>query len=570
MEAACALAIFLVYSRSLGFEFVYDDVGQILRNGMLKSWHTFSLALGTHVWKDLYPLAPGNYYRPLFVFWLFLNRWAFQYRPAGWHFTTVLMHVIACILVFRISRKIGLALYPAAFCALLFGIHPVHLESVAWVSGVNDSLMAVPLLASYLCYLHWKESGGGIRLGGSLLLFALSLLAKETAVVLPLIVLADLWIDGGSRTSLIVRRSLITCASMFMVLGGYLGLRWFVLGSLGHSTIALPFRVSILTWPKLFGFYFRLLVFPMGLGAFYDLSYIQSLLSPQFLLPLLMLLIIGVGLWHWQARPGGRSIRLGIVWLILPLLPVLNLAVFQSGEFAHDRYLYLSTFGFAVLVTAALARAKGASQEFATYTSRSALLAVSILCLLGICSAYQARFWGDDLALFTRAIAVAPRNCTASNNLGSAYLTHGQLDQARTMYESTMERCPNFWLSTYNLGFLNYRTGNQPKAENYLLRAIQLDPTDGDEFLYLGLARYRMNRLSEALADLRHAVELRPAEPGYHFALGMLLEQVPDWSAARVAFQEEVRINPANSAAAQELEHCRRKLAENSSGTPSA
>src|ERR1700687_3041048 len=205
VEAACAVATFLVFSRTLWFEFVYDDTGQILKNGMLKSWQTFSGSLGAHVWKDLYPFAAGNYYRPLFVFWLFVNRWAFHYRAAWGHFTTLLMHVAACVLALRISRKIGLALYPAAFCALVFGIHPVHLESAAWGSGVNDSLIAV----------------------------------------------SDLWIDRGSRPPNRVKKVLAAGSAMLAVLGVYLGLRWVVLGGLGHMTIRLPLSVSLLTLAKL-------------------------------------------------------------------------------------------------------------------------------------------------------------------------------------------------------------------------------------------------------------------------------------------------------------------------------
>ncbi|HXN24534.1 MAG TPA: tetratricopeptide repeat protein [Candidatus Dormibacteraeota bacterium] len=561
VEAACAVATFLVFSRTLWFEFVYDDTGQILKNGMLKSWQTFSGSLGAHVWKDLYPFAAGNYYRPLFVFWLFVNRWAFHYRPAWWHFTTLLMHVAACVLALRISRKIGLALYPAAFCALVFGIHPVHLESAAWVSGVNDSLMAVPLLASYLCYLNWKESGSGGWMFGSLTLFAASLLAKETAAVLPLVVFADLWIDRGSRPPNRVKKVLAAGSSMLAVLGVYLGLRWVVLGGLGHMTIRLPLSASILTWPKLLCFYLRLLVFPVGLSEFYDTGYAGSLGSWKFILPFLVLVMIGGGLWYWQRQPAGRLIRFGIVWLLAPVLLVLNLGVFPRGEFAHDRYLYLSVLGFAVLISAALARIGWVQESSQPHKSGAAVFALLLLACLGISSVYQAGFWANDLALFGRANSIAPHSCTAANNLGSAYVNHGRLEEARLMYEAVSRQCPNYWLSIYNLGYLNYRAGNQQQAEAYLLRAIELDPSDGDEYMYLGMARYRMNRLSEALVDLRQAIELRPMAPGYHFTLGVLLEQVPDWEAARLALEAEIRVNPDNALAVKELERCRRKIA---------
>jgi tetratricopeptide (TPR) repeat protein len=535
-------------------------MGQILKNGMLKSWHTFIGSLGAHVWKDLYPFAVGNYYRPVFVSWLFINRLAFGFTPFWWHLTTVLMHAAACLLVFRISRKIGLALYPAAFCALLFGIHPVHVESAAWVSGVTDSLMAVPLLSSYLFYLHWKESGRRTWLLGSWLLFAVSLLAKETAVVLPVIVLADVWIDAGSRTFDVLKRTLVAGASMLVLVGGYLGLRWAVLGSLGHSTIRLPLSAIVLTWPKLLCFYLRLLLIPVGLNAFYDIDYVYSPRNWEFLLPFVALLIVAAGVWHWQRRSQSRKIRFAIVWLVIPLLPVFNLGVFQWRDFVHDRYLYLSVLGFAVLVAAVLEKLRWPEKNLRPYWSPAAV-ALLLLSCLGVVSVYQSGFWTDNLSLFLRAASIAPRNCTASNNLGTAYADLGRLEEAQATYEATAQQCPNFWLAIYNLGFLNYRIGNHLQAEAYLLRAIQLDPNEGDEHMYLGMARYRMNHLPEALAEIRRAIEVRPAQPGYHFALGIILEQVPDWKAAQMAFQEEIRLNPSNSAAVQELERCRRRLA---------
>ena len=175
----------LTFIPSLRYQFVYDDEGQIVENEMISAWHFIPQYFQGHVWQHLFPNAVANYYRPLNILWFRLNDAMFGLRPAGWHASTILLHLAATALVFAIVLRLTTAPLVAAFTALLFGIHPTRHEVVAWVSGSTESLCAVLFLSAFLAYLNWRERRSITWMCASCLLYGAALLSKETAVVLP-------------------------------------------------------------------------------------------------------------------------------------------------------------------------------------------------------------------------------------------------------------------------------------------------------------------------------------------------------------------------------------------------
>src|SRR5574340_2500 len=191
---ACGLT-FLLYIGALRFGFVYADRIQILDNPMLRSWSFLPRYFTSHVWA-FDPSLPANYWRPLFLLWLLINRTLFGYAPLGWHFTALALHLGVTGLVYALAHKLTADRLSATLAALLFGVHPVLIETVAWVSGATDSLLALFLLPAFLLYLAARPLGARRtqRRAASLAFFALSLLVKETAAVLPLLIFAYAWI----------------------------------------------------------------------------------------------------------------------------------------------------------------------------------------------------------------------------------------------------------------------------------------------------------------------------------------------------------------------------------------
>src|ERR1035438_4257985 len=195
---ACALA-FLVFVPTLGFQFVYDDKPQIIQNPGIHAWRYLPHYFTSHAWAELYPHVSGNYYRPLFLLWFRLNHAMFGLAPKGWHLTTILCHVAATYMVFVLLRRLADSRWIAFCAATLFALHPVHMESVAWVSGVTDPLMAIFLIGSFLSYLSFREEKRGGWMALALVLFALGLLEKETIVVLGPLVFVYAWLYAGGE-----------------------------------------------------------------------------------------------------------------------------------------------------------------------------------------------------------------------------------------------------------------------------------------------------------------------------------------------------------------------------------
>src|SRR5438477_9595434 len=144
---------FLVYTGTTRFGFVYDDQGQIVRNLFIQSWQYAPRYFTSHVWSYLFPGDVANYYRPLFLLWLRANDALFGLEPAGWHLTSVLAHLLVTLEVYWLGVRLVQDRAAAAVGAALFGLHPIHVEAVAWVSGVTDPLAALLMLASFISFL---------------------------------------------------------------------------------------------------------------------------------------------------------------------------------------------------------------------------------------------------------------------------------------------------------------------------------------------------------------------------------------------------------------------------------
>jgi protein O-mannosyl-transferase len=563
---ACAIAA-LVYLRTLSFGFVYDDVLQIFQNPALRQWRYLPQYFTSHVLAGLYPEAGGNYYRPLLMVWLRLNYVLFGPSPAGWHATTVLCHVLATYLVFRVAQQISNDRIVAFIAALLFAVHPAHVENVAWISGVSDPLMACFLLGSMLAFFDWRRSARIAPAVYSLVLFACALLAKETAVVLPVLIFA--WVLVDSRTADIaeptvdnvepklrpVWLAMSASAPYLIVAVVYLGVRFWALHGFSHPVISLSWGHVLLTWPAVLWFYARHLLLPLSMSEFYPLSYVEHATGRAFWLPSVMLAIVLLVGWlwiRWLSRIGvveRRAAWFAVALIALPLLPVLDLRSLTVGDVVHDRYLYLSSIGFALLIALSLREIERRRRSF-----RAVALAGLIAVLFAALAVTQEAQWANDIQLYTRGVQSAPDNLTVRDNLANALVAANQLERAIPVYMDILQRNPNFWPANYNLGFAYYKMGNYAAAEEFLRRAIRIDSRDADQYIYLALAEFQLKKLSAAADDARQAIARNSKTQGYHYILGMIEESEGDTKAAIAAFHAELEQHPDSAPAAAELQ----------------
>jgi Tfp pilus assembly protein PilF len=554
---ACSLTA-LAYLGTLAFGFVYDDAPQILKNPAIQHWRYVPQYFTAHVWAAIYPNSTGNYYRPLFLLWLRLNYALFGATSAGWHATSILCHVVATYLVFRLVEQLTAERFVAFASALLFGVHPAHIENVAWISGVTDPLMACFVLGSCLAFLGFRVSRKASAIAVSLGLFALALLSKETAIVLPLLifVLALVNRPDDSVTGIPQRmNAALKATAPFILLSLiHLGVRYHALGGLAHSTISISWAEVFLTWPSVLWFYARHLILPLHLSEFYSLNYVSHATVALVLWPLLLLLVVGLVCYSaLRSFPRKDVAMFALALIVLPLLPVLDLRSLTVGDIVHDRYLYLPSVGFVLL----LALSIPALQKLVRGRLRL-ILPAALLCTVSLAYAagtlVEQTQWTSDILLYSRGTESAPGNLTVRDNLANALLQANQPDRAVSLYLDVLKQNPNFWRSNYNLGFVYYKIGNFPAAEQFLRRAILIDGTDSDQYIYLALVEFRMNRLPEADANARQAIARNPQARGYHYILGLIAESEHDRPAAIAAFQAELAEYPDNAPALAELQ----------------
>lgn len=550
----------LAYVATLQFQFVYDDESQIVGNQLIEQWRFVPYYFHIQVWAHINPHQAGNYYRPIFMLWMRLNHALFGFHPFGWHLTTVLMHVLATFFVFKLARRLSGRDDVGLITALIFGLHPVHIEAVAWISGVTEALFAILLIWSFLCYLDWREDRPNSRTY-SLLLYAFAIFSKETAVLMMPLVFTYAWLYPRDERISVVRRFWISVVPGLPYLGVtliYLYFRRLALGALFHPVTPLDRATNLLTIPSVLWFYIKLLFVPVGLSAFYDTPYVTSPSLQRFWLPLLGVMIVAAGLFAWWWKTRDRLVAFASALLILPLLPLMNLSVFFNGEIAHDRYLYTPSIGFALLVAIAFVRLGEAGMpesflEFWRKTGMRAALAFITIAFLGL-TIWQSLYWADNLVLYNRGVETAPNNNLAVNNLANEFERRKMYPQAIMLYTRVLQRNPNFYLSNYNLGYVAYEAGQCDQAVRFLRRAAALDPTDAGTYYFLAKCEMQLGEMGNAETNLHRAITTDQRLLGPRYTLGVLLKQQGRNKEALDYFRAELVKNPNDVDARRQVE----------------
>jgi protein O-mannosyl-transferase len=580
-------ATFISYAGTLALGFVFDDHVLIVTNDSIRSWRYLPAYFTSHIWSFRYPHLLANYYRPLFLVWLRLNDMLFGLHPWGWHLTSVLAHLGVTYLVYRLCLRLTRDVWVAGTAGLLFGLHPVHAEAVADITSIQEPLSTLFILGALLAFCRSQESCSARWLSGSLLMSAAALLSKESGMVVPILIGAYAWtwgeVDGGEAAAqnLAVRflhrfrAAAVASLPFWAVIVAYVPLRIHALKGFAHVVTPLSLAQVVFTIPSVLQFYLRLLVWPLGLSCYYDTPYVAGPAWHAFVQPMLLvvaLFIALVGWWRWSASQGDReesnTILFAATLMVTTIIPVLNFRFLPEGEVAHDRYVYLPSVGFCILVALALrrvlvtalrARPGVASTSFAP--AKPAVI-VTLICAggLGFATARQTLFWSDDLTLNFRAHQIAPHNVFATTSLAAALAQKGMDGPASALYQQALAIQPSFWRANVNLGYLYYAHGNYAEAARCFSRATAADPTDGDQFLYLGMSFLRIGRISEAETAIRTALLVRPLGKNYHLGLAMVLMQEGKYPEAKRELQAELEPDPQNAQARELLMQVEKKL----------
>jgi protein O-mannosyl-transferase len=550
--AGLLIATLLTFSLTFKFGWVYDDPPQIPQNPNLQ-WSRLGFLFTHQLWASTAAMQ-GRFYRPLLTLWFVLNKTFFGLNPHWFHVTTVLAHVAATALAFFVAlallRDAGAALLAAA----VFGLHPLQVESASWISGVNDPLAAALCFGSFLIYRRamGKQQNRGFWWMLAGFLFLLALFAKEVSIVLPGIILIDLLVSGRNSSRAGDRYFPVVC-TYGIVSVFWLALRSWVLGTTAAISSPIPWSTVLLSGPKIILFNLYRVIYPRGLSPQYDLRLVDSPATSGFLISALVLLVLIA----FAAVAARRDSRLWVAfaWLVLPVLPTLNLRWMNEDDFIHDRYLYMSMLGVGLLVGFAYSaiRRKWPEQNLVRP------LAACMVAALAFASAIQSQYWANDVSLFSRAVARAPDNEWAQLNYGSALSARGKFADAAPYFVRSYELKPG-WRAADFAGFSYQQSGDLSRAEQWFQAALQLNPTLATAWFGLGQIRLQQQRPEDAVSDLKKALQFDPAAEGLHYELGSALEQALQRSAAIEQYKIELQLHPDQRGARKALDRLESNL----------
>ena len=560
--AGVLIGVLLTYASTFTFGWVYDDPPQIPQNPNLQ-WSRLGFLFTHQLWASMSG-SQGRFYRPFLSLWFLINKTLFELNPHWFHITSVLAHLTATAFAFFIASRLLKDAGSALLAAAVFGLHPLQAESASWISSVNDPLATALGFASFLTYrkaaTSQRSAVGWWALSG--LLFLSALLTKEVSIVLPGIILIDFLSNSLGSNSLLSNSPtkpqtpsssyfLVAMVSTYGLAAAlWLSLRSYALRGSAPASSPLPWSTIILTAPKILLFNLYRTVLPTGLSPHYDFRLIEAP-SGEFLLTLVALLALAA----LAVTAARRDPRLWtpFAWLVLPVLPTLDLRLMNEDDFIHDRYTYMSMLGVALLVGFAYSWSRRESvRKKRPQLQLVRPLAAAIVVVLAFASAIQSQYWASDVNLFSRAVSRAPENEWAQLNYGSALSDRHRYGDAAPHFVRSYELKPG-WRAADFAAFAYQQSGDLPQAERWFRTALRQNPDLANAWFGLAQIRLAQHSSDQAIDFLNKALTIQPDAEGYHYELGTALEQASRPSEALAAYQRELQLYPAQVGAAKAI-----------------
>ncbi len=543
--AVLALMVWGVFARTLSFDFVnYDDFSYVTKNPLIT---------GGISWAGIVQIFTTEYsfYHPLTTLSHMLDHQLYGLNPAGFHATNVVLHTLSVLLLFLILRAMTGSLWRSAFVAAVFAIHPLRVESVAWISERKDvlsGLFFMLTLGAYVRYVRRPFSIG--RYGLVFLCLVASLLSKGLLVTIPFLFLVlDYWplkrfrhatdgTDGGDGNVCLpqpVSRLVAEKIPFFLLSVGMC----FVMILSSSTTIASTENISLfLRLSNAVVSYVRYIVqsvVPANLTVFYPypdaIPLWKSAGAFLFLGAVTLYVVRG-----FRKRP---ALLAGWLWYLGVLVPVIGLV--QSGAQGHaDRYTYIAQIG---LVIAAC----WWTGAWATSLTRRRLLSVLagiILAVLMISATIQTAHWRNSLSLWTHALACTDRNDIAHNNMGEALAAQDRFHEAIGHHEQALQINPNDPETHYNMGAAFVELGRLAEAVACDKQALRLRPDFAEAHNNLGIVLAMQGKPAEAIEHYRQTLRLRPDLPGVRNNLGLMLQAQGKLTEAIAVYRNALELTP--------------------------
>lgn len=532
------LSVLAAYLPVLHAGFIMDDDVNITGNscvngplGLAGIWSTRA--------ADYFPLTLSS-------FWM-IHRLG-NLDPLPYHLITLLFHAANALLLRR--ALLELRVPGSWFGAALWALHPVQVESVAWVSELKNTQSAFFFLLSVLAFLAWRKSGRGVPYLLSLACALLAMLSKSSTVMLPLgLCLCAWWTGSGPKGTAKITLKLFP----FFALSALFAL-WTIqqekihAGAVGHQWAAgFPERLEIAG--RAFWFYLEKLFWPDPLIFIYP-RWDYSGGEATALLPALLVPVLFLTLWMLKSLPWCRATLFALAFFALTLFPVLGFfdaAFFRLSRVA-DHFQYLASMAPLALAGAAISRFPGKNRPGRIlYPLFAPILA--ILLLLGFLTFRQCGIYRNPEILWNDTVVKNPNCAIAHNNLGFCFMQKGDRPRALREVETALSLDPDFPDALNNLGSDCIDHGDLERAISLLRRSVKEEPINVHGHFNLGNALYLKGNLTEAVSEYRRAIESSPFSAELHINLGVALIRLGNAGEGIAELRKAVELDPSNTTA---------------------
>jgi tetratricopeptide (TPR) repeat protein len=529
---ACVFLVaitWLVFGQTVRYDFVeYDDNEYVYANPTitsgLTSYGIIRAFSGRH---------SGNWH-PLTTLSHMLDCQLWGLRAGGHHFTSILLHTIAVVLLFLVLKQMTGAIWQSAFVAALFAIHPLRVESVTWISERKDVLSAVFFMLTLGAYARYTRHPSVGRYLAMSMLFALGLMSKSMLVTVPFVLLLlDYWPLNRFAVGLSAKRLILEKIPLFTLsTAAGVATLWAQQSSL-EAVERLPLVSRIGNGLVSCVIYVKQMIWPVGLAAFYP--------HPEDKLPvweigLAIVLVALVSAGAIALRRKSPYLITGWFWYLLMLLPVIGLI--QVGSQAHaDRYTYLPQIGLYMLLAWAITDALASRLQRRILGVSAGVATIALASRAHI----QASYWRNGESLWRHALAVTSGNFMAHEGLGHFLVNHGRLDEAIDQFQIALNIDPGFPEIEMNLILALTQKGRTDDAITHLQALLKQHPNDAKAHYNLASALLKKGDLQSAIAAFEKALSIQSRYPAAHYNLGIALDQNGQTDEAIAHYQEAVQ-----------------------------
>jgi protein O-mannosyl-transferase len=527
--AALALLLYaltlLAYAPAIRGGFIWDDDDYVQNNANLRSPHGL-----IDIWTA--PRTSPQYYPMVFTtFWMEYQLWGDS--ATGYHLVNVLLHATAAVLLWRVLVALHI---PAAYvAAIIFALHPIHAESVAWITERKNVLSAVFYFAAGLAYLRWDQHGRPRDYVVALILFIAALLSKTVTCSLPAVLLLILWWTRDR----ISRRDAIALAPLFLI--GLLLAMWTVYFERSHVQAVGPeWDLSLIDRTLIAGravwFYLAKLILPVNLSFIYPRWTIDWRDPVQWAFPIGVIVAVAV-LWRMRDRWGRGPLVAALIFVgtLVPALGFFNIYPMRYS-FVADHFQYHASVAVIVLIAIGLHRLLRRIPKPAEYA-----IVIAPLLLLTM---FRSAVYRDVEILWRDTLAKNPDSWMVHLNLAKELAKRGNDAEAQQHFERQAELAPQLAETHWNLAINLARRKQFDAALAEYDRALERDPRFPQAFFGRGNVFRERGDFATAAAEYRHAIELKPDYAEAHFNLGFVLQRQNDLAGAMEAYKRAVAIRP--------------------------